>query len=63
MKKPAKTCYSHLGGKLGTLLLENFITKKWIAKDNATAKHFYITDLGIAEFTKLGIDVSEIKEE
>jgi hypothetical protein len=63
MKKPAKTCYSHLGGKLGTLLLDNFIDKKWIAKDNAADKHFYITDLGIAEFTKLGIDVSEIKEE
>lgn len=63
MKKPAKACYSHLGGKLGTLLLENFIAKKWIAKDNASDKHFYITDLGTAEFTKLGIDLSEIKEE
>lgn len=46
MKKPAKTCYSHLGGKLGTLLLENFIEKGWIAKDNSADKHYHITELG-----------------
>ena len=62
-KKPAKTCYSHLGGKLGTLLLEQFISKKWIAKEKPGDKHFFITGKGQKEFSKLGVDVSQIKSE
>jgi len=61
--KPAKTCYSHLGGKLGTLLLEQLIEKGWIAKEQASDKHYYITSKGEEEFTKLGVDLSLIKEE
>lgn len=61
--KPAKKCYEHLGGKLGELLLENFADKNWIAKKNPSDKHFYITELGEKEFSKLGIDLSKIKAE
>lgn len=61
--KPAKTCYSHLGGKLGMLLLEQFIAKGWIAKEKASDKNYYITPAGEKEFAKLGVDVSLIKEE
>jgi hypothetical protein len=61
--KPAKTCYSHIGGKLGTLLMEAFIDKGWLAKSRSSEKHFYITELGEKEFEKLGIDTSEIKSE
>ena len=61
--KPAKLCYEHIGGKLGQLLLENFADKAWIAKKNPADKHFYITELGQKEFTKLGIDISQIKSE
>jgi hypothetical protein len=61
--KPAKLCYEHIGGKLGQLLLENFADKEWIAKKTPTDKHFYITELGQKEFTKLGIDISKIKSE
>lgn len=62
-RKPAKVCYEHLGGKLGQLLLENFTDKGWIAKNKSSDKHFYITDLGEKEFTKLGIAISNIKSE
>lgn len=62
-KKPAKLCYTHIGGKLGTLLLEQFIDKGWIAKEKSSDKHFYITDTGQEEFTKLGLDLSQIKSE
>jgi len=62
-KIPAKTCYSHLGGKLGALLLEQFIKKKWIAAEDPSDKHFFITAKGEKEFTKLGIDLSQIKPE
>ena len=61
--KPAKICYSHLGGKLGTLLLEQFIEKQWIAKTQPGDKQYYITLLGEREFAKLGVDLSKIKEE
>ncbi|GAA3748159.1 hypothetical protein GCM10022422_35890 [Flavobacterium ginsengisoli] len=61
--KPAKKCYEHIGGKLGELLLETFAAKKWIAKNNSTDKHFYITELGEKEFTKLGVDLNKIKSE
>jgi len=43
------------------LLLEQFITKGWLAKEKPDDKNFYITDIGILEFTKLGIDLSQIK--
>lgn len=61
--KPAKTCYSHLGGKLGTMLMETFIEKGWIQKTNPADKHFFITEKGQKEFTKLGLDMTQIKSE
>ena len=60
---PEKTCYNHIGGKLGTLLMEEFIKKEWITKSRATDKQFYITPLGEKEFAKLGIDLLEIQQE
>ena len=61
--KPAKLCYEHIGGKLGSLLLKKFLEKGWLEKMNATDKNFYITVKGEHEFAKLGIDLSEIKTE
>lgn len=60
--KPAKTCYSHIGGKLGELLLEHFADKGWIARA-AGDKHYHITETGQDEFTKMGLDLSKIKDE
>ena len=60
--KPVKLCYSHIGGKLGSLLLEHFERKGWIEKTD-NSKHFYITEEGLAEFEKMGIDISQIKDE
>lgn len=62
-EKPAKMCYEHIGGKLGQLLAITFVEKGWIVKKTPTDKHFYITDLGLQEFEKLGIDTSQIKTE
>jgi len=60
---PAKRCFEHIGGKLGELLLETFIEKKWIAKESDASKHFYITEKGQKEFAKMGLDLSQIKNE
>lgn len=62
-RKPAKLCYEHIGGKLGSLLLEQFVAKGWLAKENPSDKHFYITERGEVEFAKLGIDLTQIKAE
>lgn len=62
-RKPAKTCYEHIGGKLGQLLLEQFVEKGWIAKENSADRHYYITEKGQEEFTKMGLDLSQIKAE
>lgn len=59
--KPAKTCYNHIGGKLGEMLMEMFVDQGWIQKDNLADKHFLITEKGQKEFTRLGLDLSEIK--
>lgn len=62
-RKPAKICYEHIGGKLGQLLLEQFVMKGWIAKDAPTDRNYYITEKGLEELTKLGLDLSRIKPE
>jgi hypothetical protein len=59
---PAKMCFSHIGGKLGTMLMETFVEKGWIDK-NETDKHFFVTEKGKKEFTRLGLDLSQIKLE
>jgi hypothetical protein len=59
-KKPAKTCYNHLGGKLGSMLLEQFILKGWVAKEKSTDKNYFITEKGEKEFAKLGVDLKSI---
>lgn len=59
--KPAKMCYSHIGGKLGQLLAEAFIEKGWIAKDGPDNKHYYITPVGEKELKRIGVDLTQIK--
>ncbi|MGC4102375.1 hypothetical protein [Ferruginibacter sp.] len=59
--KPAKLCFGHVGGKLGTLLFEKFVADGWLEK--TTRKHFFITAKGEKAFKKMGIDLALIKEE
>lgn len=58
--KPAKPCYNHIGGKLGEMLLEMFIDQGWLQKTNPADKYFFITEKGQTEFTRLGLDLSQI---
>jgi hypothetical protein len=57
---PAKRCYSHIGGKLGALLMEASEINGWIAKARQ-GKHFYVTAKGQKEFAKLGVDLSQLE--
>ena len=62
-KKLVKTCTTHIGGTFGRLLLEQFVKNNWIAKDKPADKYYHITEKGEKEFTKLGVDLSQIKSE
>jgi predicted transcriptional regulator len=59
-RKSAKLCYEHIGGKLGSLLLEQFVVNGWLAKNEMKDKHFHITEKGTQEFSKLGIDLTKL---
>lgn len=60
-KKHAKLCYEHVGGKLGELLLQNFVAKGWLLKDEMNKKELVITEKGTKGFSELGIDLSQLK--
>ncbi|MCL4458684.1 MAG: hypothetical protein M1136_07270 [Chloroflexi bacterium] len=63
----AKSCYGHLGGKLGDLLFKRMIELKWFRpieeKTNVygIAKRYEITEKGDQELSKLGIDLSKLE--
>lgn len=59
-RKTAKTCYEHLGGKLGELLMEHFVLKGWLVKQNSSNKNYFVSDKGVEGFSKIGIDLSKI---
>ncbi len=59
----AKPCFSHVGGKLGQLLMDVFIQKGWISKKRNDDKHFFVTEKGKTQFKKMGLDLSQIKPE
>jgi len=54
-----KSCYSHIGGKFGNILAERLIELGWITRTPET-RDFILTKKGEKEFTKLGIDLSEL---
>lgn len=58
--KNAKLCYKHLGGKLGELLLDYLIKEQWLVKAPLPAEHYRLSDKGVAELLKAGIDVSKL---
>lgn len=38
--------------------MEQFIEKQWIARGHPAQRDYYITEKGVEEFTKIGIDLS-----
>lgn len=60
---PVKLCYSHVGGRLGSLLAELYLEKGWIKQTEENERMYYITPKGKKSFTDLGIDLLLIPEE
>ena len=60
---PVKLCYSHVGGRLGSLLTELYLEKGWIKQTEENERMYYITPKGKKSFTDMGVDLSLIPEE
>lgn len=55
----AKCCYEHLGGTLGGRLFARLIELGWFEPDKEHPREYEITQLGMEEFIKLGVDPFE----
>lgn len=60
---PVKPCYSHIGGRLGNLLMEQFIENGWIKKSVINERMFIVTVKGKKAFKEMGVDLSLIPQE
>lgn len=52
----ARSCYGHLGGKLGNLLFERMLELGWLVKSEGKSTVYEITEKGVSELFRLGID-------
>ena len=52
----AKCCFGHLGGTLGNRLFERMLSLGWLEPTEDNPKHFTLTEKGIEEFIKFGVD-------
>ena len=57
----AKSCYGHLGGKVGDLLFERLIDLNWFKIQEGTST-YEITQKGLEELAKLGVDLSKTEK-
>ena len=53
----AKSCYGHLGGTLGDRLFTRLIELKWFEKAEGKSTVYALTEKGIEEMTRLGVDI------
>ena len=54
--KNARTCYSHLAGRLGVALADALIAERWLEDDG---RRYRLTPTGTRSLRALGIDVLE----
>lgn len=52
----AKCCFGHLGGTLGNRLFERMLALGWLKPREDEPKHYDLTECGIAELIKFGVD-------
>jgi DNA-binding transcriptional ArsR family regulator len=56
----ARTCYDHLAGLLGVLVLDAFLAKRWLIAGEAA---YTVSPPGYAGFTELGVDVVALQRQ
>ncbi len=57
-KMTVRSCYCHLGGKLGNQLFSQLIKLGWFEKLSDKATVYQVTDKGYKELKKLGLDLN-----
>ncbi len=55
----AKSCYEHLGGTLGGRFFNRLIELGWFEQDKEHPREYFITQLGLEELIRLGVDPFE----
>ena len=55
----ARSCYGHLGGTLGDRLFARLVELEWFEKVEGKSTVYALTEIGIEEMTRLGVDVRE----
>ncbi|SHO46686.1 hypothetical protein [Anaerocolumna xylanovorans] len=59
MPLKAKSCYDHLGGILGGRIFGRLLELGWFEQDKEHPREYFITQFGMEELIKLGIDPFE----
>ncbi|MDR2021166.1 MAG: hypothetical protein LBQ14_10440 [Treponema sp.] len=52
-----RKCYDHLGGKLGSILLNSLLENNWIELGRNKITIYIVTEKGKKEFKKIGIEL------
>lgn len=50
-----RKCYDHLGGRLGSALLDFYLKQGWIVLDEGKSTVYVITETGRAAFGNMGL--------
>ncbi len=56
-KLKGRTCYNHLGGKLGQVIFERLIELEWLTLEDGKSTVYQVTEKGYQEFKKLGVPI------
>jgi hypothetical protein len=62
-KMTGRKCYDHLGGRLGTELLNFYLSQEWIELDEGKTTVYVITEKGYKEFKKMGLLIERGNED
>jgi hypothetical protein len=52
-----RKCYDHLGGKLGTILLNTLLENNWIELEEDKKTVYIVIEKEKKEFKKMGIEI------
>ncbi len=55
----ARVCYGHLGGTLGERLFNRLVELQWLQPDPDKTTVYELTEDGIRQMTKLGVNIYE----
>lgn len=56
-KFKARTCYGHLGGKIGNRLFERLVELNWFQPEEGRSTVYVLTEKGHKELAKLGVQL------